>query len=49
MGAITFWGFIFNNKSCEQNFTTYMFVSLVIKLISSLCTIYAKYIDTNSD
>jgi hypothetical protein len=49
MGAITFWGFIFNNKTCEQNFITYMFISLVIKLISSLCTIYATYIAINSD
>lgn len=49
MGSITFWGFIFNNKTCEQNFITYMFISLVIKLISSLCTIYATYIAINSD
>jgi hypothetical protein len=49
MGAITFWGFIFNNINCEQNFISYMFVSLVIKLISSVCTMYATYIAITSD
>ena len=39
MGAITFWGFIFNNTTCEQNYISYMFVSLIIKFISSLITI----------
>ena len=39
MGAITFWGFIFDNKTCGQNFITYIFVSLIIKLLSSLITI----------
>lgn len=39
MGAITFWGFVFNNTSCEQNFISYMFVSLIIKFISSIITI----------
>jgi hypothetical protein len=43
MGAITFWGFIFNNKTCGQDFINYMYVSLVIKLISSLYTIYGTY------
>ncbi len=43
IGAITFWGFIFNNKTCDQNFVAYMYGSLIIKLISSLYTIYAAY------
>lgn len=49
MGAIAFWGFIFNNKTCEQNFISYMFISLIIKLTSSLCTMYATYIAITSD
>jgi hypothetical protein len=49
MGAITFWGFIFNNKTCGQNFITYMYVSLIIKLISSLYTIYGTYNAISSD
>jgi hypothetical protein len=49
MGAIAFWGFIFNNTNCEQQFISYMFVSLVIKLMSSLCTMYATYIAITSD
>jgi hypothetical protein len=49
IGAITFWGFIFNNETCGQNFINYMFVSLIIKLMSSLCTIYATYSAISSD
>jgi hypothetical protein len=43
LASITFWGFIFNNKICNTNFTNYVFVSLVIKLLSSFCTIYRAY------
>jgi hypothetical protein len=47
LAAITFWGFIFNNQTCETNFTSYIFISLIIKLISSicvsLCSIYSAY------
>ena len=43
MGSITFWGFIFDNKTCGQNFITYIFVSLIIKLLSSLITIILHY------
>jgi hypothetical protein len=49
MGAITFWGFIFDNKACGENFITYMYVSLIIKLISSLYTIYGTYSYVSSD
>jgi hypothetical protein len=49
MGAITFWGFIFNNNICGQNFITYMYVSLIIKLISSLYTIYGTYTAISSN
>ena len=49
MGAITFWGFIFNNKACGQTFITYIFVSLIIKLISSLITIMAHILNVTSN
>jgi hypothetical protein len=49
LGAITFWGFVFNNKTCGQTFITYMFVSLIIKLISSLITIMAYILNVTSN
>lgn len=36
LGAIVFWGYIYGNGTCDKSFSTYMFVSLIIKLCSSL-------------
>jgi len=36
LGAIVFWGYIYGNGNCDKTFSTYVFVSLIIKLISLL-------------
>ena len=34
LGFITFYGYIYNNDECDQTFTNYMFVSLILKMVS---------------
>jgi len=36
LGAIVFWGYIYGNGNCNKTFSTYVFVSLIIKLIATL-------------
>ncbi len=36
LGAIVFWGTIYGENICDKNVSTYMFVSLIIKLIANL-------------
>ena len=36
LGAVTFWKYVYGNGTCDKSFSTYMFVSLIIKLCSSL-------------
>jgi hypothetical protein len=36
IGAVIFWGDIYNQGICNKNISTYLFVSLIIKLISNL-------------
>ena len=36
LGAIVFWGTIYGDKICKKNVSTYIFVSLIIKLIGNL-------------
>ena len=35
-GAVLFWGYIYGNGKCNKTFSTYVFVSLIIKFISIL-------------
>jgi hypothetical protein len=35
LGAVLFWGYIYPNDKCNTELSTYLFVSLIIKLISS--------------
>jgi len=34
LGAVAFWEYIYGNGNCHKNFSTYVFVSLIIKFIS---------------
>jgi len=36
LGAVVFWGYIYGNGNCNKNFSTYVFISLIIKLVSAL-------------
>lgn len=36
LGAIVFWAYIYENGSCNISFSTYMFVSLIIKFCGTL-------------
>ena len=35
LGAIIFWGFAYKNNLCNKNVSTYLFISLIIKLITN--------------
>jgi hypothetical protein len=45
LGAIVFWGTIYGEKICNKNVSTYIFVSLIIKLIGNL----ASFLNNNSE
>ncbi len=36
LGAVLFWDYIYPNRMCNSQLSTYLFVSLIIKLIGSL-------------
>ena len=36
IGAVIFWGNIYNNGNCDKNVSTYLFVTLIIKLVGNL-------------
>lgn len=36
LGAVVFWGYIYGNGNCNRTFSTYVFVSLIIKFVASL-------------
>lgn len=36
LGAVVFWGYIYGNGNCNKTFSTYVFVSLIIKFVSVL-------------
>jgi len=42
LGAITFWGLIYKEEICDSKITTYIYVSLIIKLVSSLFELTRK-------
>lgn len=35
LGAVVFWGYICGNGTCDKMFSTYVYVSLIIKLLST--------------
>lgn len=43
IGAILFWGIIYNDDVCGSDISTYLSISLVIKLVSNLFTIVIAY------
>lgn len=49
LGAIVFWEYIYGNGNCNKNYSTYIFVSLIIKFISILfgCQLNQKKSDRN--
>jgi hypothetical protein len=40
IGVITFYGYIYNNDDCDQSFSNYMFVSLILKMISIIIILF---------
>ena len=36
IGAVVFWGNIYNSGNCDKNVSTYLFVTLIIKLVGNL-------------
>lgn len=36
LGAVVFWGYIYGNGNCDKSFSTYVFVSLILKIVSNL-------------
>jgi hypothetical protein len=36
IGAVVFWGYIYGNGNCDKTFSTYVFVSLIIKFVGTL-------------
>lgn len=43
LGAIIFWGSIYKEGNCTKNVSTYIFVSLIIKIIGNLFGIIQNY------
>ena len=43
LGAIVFWGTIYGENFCDKNVSTYMFVSLIIKLIANLINAFMQF------
>lgn len=43
LGAIVFWGTIYKEGNCDKNVSTYLYVSLIIKIISNLFGILQNY------
>ena len=35
LGAVVFWGFAYKNNLCDKNVSTYLFITLIIKLIAN--------------
>jgi len=43
IGSLIFWGYIYNNGTCKIGLSTYIFISLMIKLLGSFLSIYYFY------
>jgi hypothetical protein len=41
-GSIIFWGYYYENDMCDKYVSTYIFISLLIKLLSSSIYLYSK-------
>lgn len=42
IGSVVYWGYIYDNKTCEITMSTYIFISLIIKLIGCALFIFYK-------
>lgn len=42
LGAVIFWGFIYENGKCSKTFSNYLFVSLIVKFIFTLLPLIFK-------
>jgi hypothetical protein len=42
LGAIIFWGYIYINGNCNINFSTYVFVSLIIKFVLNFMAVFTS-------
>lgn len=49
LGAIVFWGYIYGNGNCSKSFSTYLFVSLIIKFVGILFSTSKLYKKNNDD
>lgn len=43
IGAVIFWGTLYPKKICDKSISTYLFISLIIKLLYSSYIFYKKY------
>jgi len=39
IGSVIFWGKLYKEGNCDKNISTYLFVTLIIKLLGNTCTI----------
>jgi thiamine transporter ThiT len=47
IGSIVFWGYIYTDGNCNTQFSTYVCVSLIIKLIGNLLSVLNYKKDKN--
>lgn len=40
IGAIVFWGYIYKNGNCDEKFSTYLFVTLILKFVMTFVMIH---------
>lgn len=43
IGSVIFWGMIYNKVPCGANISTYLFMSIIIKLIGNIVILGARY------
>jgi hypothetical protein len=43
VGAVIFWGMTYNKVPCGKNISTYLFISIIMKLIGNLIILCARY------
>lgn len=47
LGAVIYWGTLYPNNECSRNISTYLFISLVIKLFVQLISLFQKRENNN--
>lgn len=43
VGSVIFWGMTYNKVPCGKNISTYLFISIIVKLIGNLVILGARY------